>query len=304
MRVTAVAVPDADHAAAASLAISDSEFEQLRSLIYRRAGIHLSPNKRALVVARLGRRLRQLGLTSFAQYYRRVRADEDGEGQAMLNCITTNETWLFRDPSQFAWLEQEWLPDLADRRRRRGQMTFRAWSAGCSTGEEAYTLAMVLLDRFPPAGGWSVEVLATDVSTQVLSVAAAGIYPEDAAKRVPPRFRRFLQRGHGAMHGKVRIDPAVRAHVKLRRINLYAGALDLPRFDLILCRNVLIYFDRESQRRVVQRLLSRMATDGLIAVGSAENLRIHAPRLRTVGPMAYVRESHRAADLNNDKPGL
>lgn len=273
--------------------ISDRDFELFRKLIYREAGIHLPPSKKQLLTRRLGRRLEALELSSFADYYRRVSSAGAGaERVAMLNCVATNETRFFREARQFELLASEIIPRwraAAEGGRRPKRV--RAWSAACSTGQEAYTLAMVLLHELPPSAGWRVEVLASDISTEVLEVARAAVWPIEQVGDIPERFlKRFMLRGKGTNAGSIKAAPEVRAVVDCRRLNLHRDCSpEIGIFDLILCRNVLIYFDRESRAGALTRLLDHLAPDGYIFGGHAESLSSITGELVAVAPTVYRR---------------
>ena len=271
--------------------ITHREFTLFQRFIHRQTGIHLPEAKKALVVARLSRRLRTLELPSFGAYFERIERDRE-EQTLMLDSICTNETRFFREPRQFDFLETEVLP----RWRERGERglrpkRIRAWSAACSTGEEPYSLAMLLRTHFPIESGWSVEILASDLSTKVLAVAREAVWPIDRAADIPPHYRRaYMLRGVRAEEGKMRAQPNVRSLVELRQINLNDDryAVDGP-FDLIFCRNVLIYFDRETKAAVIDRLSRHLAPTGLLFLGHSETLHSAAHALKHVGPTAYAR---------------
>lgn len=267
--------------------LTDEEFALFQALIYREAGIHLGPAKRALLVGRLGRRLRHLGLRSFWEYYRRVVDGAADERTAMLDCICTNETHFFRQPEHFALLEREVFPRLAARPGRR----IRAWSAGCSTGEEPYTLAMALLDAFPPEAGFAVEILATDLSTTALAAAEAGVWPLAKAAEIPrPCLTRYMLKGKDGQAGKMKAGREIRALVRFERVNLNDDPLPVAGpFELIFCRNVLIYFDAASRARAIHGLIDRLSDDGLLFLGQAESLNGVTQRARCVVPTVYAR---------------
>jgi len=236
------------------------EFARFQRLIHRQAGIFLPEAKQALVVARLGRRLRDLGLESFGTYFDLVETDP-AEHTRMLDAICTNETRFFREPRQFEFLESNVLP----RWRQRGEdglvpKRIRVWSAACSTGEEPYSLAMLLRTHFPLDAGWTVEILASDLSTKVLTAADQAVWPIERAEDIPPEYRRaYMLRGVRGEEGKMRLQPKIRSMVDFRRINLNDDTypVDGP-FDLIFCRNVLIYFNRETKAEVVGRLTGHL----------------------------------------------
>lgn len=278
----------------APYSISGKDFLRFQALIYRESGIWLSEAKTALLTGRLSKRLRALGLGNFSQYYDRVAVDDE-ERRIMLDAITTNETHFFREPVHFQFLEQKVLPAWqasADAGRR--ARTIRVWSAGCSTGQEAYSLAMLLVGRFPAALGWSVEILGTDLSRRVLTIAQEGVWDRAKAREIPFHYlRTFMLRGLGANRGKIKAAPSIRV-VRFLRLNLSDATYpSLGKFDLIFCRNVLIYFDMESRKRVVGRLLNHLAPGGYLFVGHAESLNALYPSLRCVIPTVYSLEEKR-----------
>jgi len=270
-------------------------FRQFQRLVLEEAGISLSDAKRALLVGRLSRRLRELGLTSYGDYLARVVEDDD-ERTRMLDAIATNETRFFREPKQLDFLRDEvfprWAREGADGRRPR---RVRIWSAGCSTGEEPYSLAMLLLSAFP--AGWELSVLATDLSTKALGRARDAVWPvERAAQIPPPLLRTFMLRGTGPEEGRMKAGPEVRALVTFRRLNLAAEGWDLEGpFNVVLCRNVLIYFDADGKRRVIARLLDHVAPGGYFLVGHAESLNGLSDRVRPARPSVYAVGGPRAA---------
>ncbi|MFI5119141.1 MAG: CheR family methyltransferase [Thermoanaerobaculia bacterium] len=263
-------------------------FRRFQSLILGESGIRLADVKKALLTGRLGRRLRELGLTSFGEYLTRVEADES-ELIRMLDLISTNETRFFRESRQFELLDSDvlpgWAAEAADGKRPR---RIRVWSAGCSTGEEPYSVAMLLLSHFPK--DWDMEILATDLSTRVLERARAAIWPLSKAKEISPAFlKTFMLRGTGPEEGKMKAGPEVRALVRFGRLNLNDASYEVEGpFDLILCRNVLIYFDPEGKRRVIGRLLSHLSPTGFLFVGHAESLNGITDRVRAVMPSVYT----------------
>jgi chemotaxis protein methyltransferase CheR len=271
----------------APLAVTDRDFVRFQTLIHREAGIWLAPVKKALLVGRLAKRLRELGLDSYGDYYERAVEDE-AERIRMLDCICTNETHFFREPRHFEFLSERVFPawrDEADAGRRPRRL--RVWSAACSTGEEPYTLAMVLLTAFP--SGWELEVVASDLSTKVLARAAAGLWPLEKSQEIPAdHLKAFMLKGFGAQEGLMKAGPEIRAIVRFARVNLvgsdWPGG---PPFDLVFCRNVLIYFDRPAKIAVVERLVDRLEPRGYLFLGHAESLGGFTTRARAVVPTVY-----------------
>ena len=268
-------------------AITEREFALFQALIQREVGIYLAPAKKALLVGRLSKRLRALGLTTFEAYYRRVVDEGDrAERIEMLDCISTNETHFFREPRQFEFLERQVIPAW----KRSGPRALRIWSAGCSTGEEPFSLAMLLRHHFPPGSGREIEILATDISTRALARAEAAVWPIDRASEIPLSYRRtFMMRGTGPQEGRMKAAPEIREIVRFERVNLNDEPCPVRGpFHLVFCRNVLIYFQTETKLRVVHRLLDALAPDGLLFLGHAESLNCVTDRVTTVVPTVYA----------------
>ena len=266
------------------------EFAQLQALIYREAGIHLGPHKVALVTGRLARRVRELGLGSF-QAYHDLAAEDPAELTELLDRITTNETQFFREPQHFAFLAERvfprWVQEANAGRRPR---QIRIWSAACSSGEEPYSLAMLLREHFD--AHWALEILATDLSTQVLDRARAAVFPAERARGIPSSYlTRYMLRGRNEQAGRVRAAPELRAMVRFRRLNLNDATYgDIGQFDLIFCRNVLIYFSPASKSAVIHRLLRHLEPDGFLFIGHAETLNGLTTEVRCVTPTVYARD--------------
>jgi chemotaxis protein methyltransferase CheR len=257
------------------------------------AGIALNETKHALVTHRVSPRVRALGFETFSEYVAFVCAPAGGRERVhLLDLLTTNETQFFREPQHFEFLETHVLPSLrlaADAGRR--PRAIRAWSAACSTGQEPYSLAMHLLAHCPAEQGWVIDILATDLSTRALAVAREAEWPIERASQIPERYRRaFMLRGNGERAGQMRATRELRDRVRLARLNLNEEtyAVDGP-FDLIFCRNVLIYFSPEGRARVVERLARHLGPGGLLFVGHAESLFRHHGALRAVSPTIYER---------------
>lgn len=270
-------------------ALTDREFARFQRLVRAEGGIFLADGKRALLVARLARRIRQLELASFGAYCALAEADP-AELVRMLDLIATNETHFFREPRQFdllARLCDGWTADAEAGLRPRH---LRVWSAACSTGEEPYSIAMVLHERLAQAG-WGIEVLASDLSTRVLARARAGIYLLEKAHEVPERYlHRYMERGVGPQTGRARVCDGIRALVHFDRINLADRAYHVTGvFDAIFCRNVLIYFDAQLRAHVVAQLLERLAPLGHLFLGHAESLIGRSDALQSVMPAVYRR---------------
>lgn len=269
--------------------LSDREFAGFQRLLYREAGIWLSPAKKALVVGRLSRRLRELKSPSFGAYLRQVEADGT-ERVRLLDALCTHETHFFREPRHFDFLARELLPRWrAQGDTGRGEARrVRVWSAGCSTGEEPFSLAMVLRHHLPVSEGWEIDILATDLSTRILEQARQARFPVDKAQEIPtPYLRAYMLRGVGAQEAWMKAGAELRELVRFQRVNLNDGLGVVGRFDLVFCRNVLIYFDQASRARAVERLLGHLSPSGLLFLGHSESLVGLGARLRPVIPTVY-----------------
>jgi chemotaxis protein methyltransferase CheR len=249
-------------------------------------------------------------MRSYHDYYERLVESEE-ERVILLDCISTNETHFFREPQHFQFLERQVFP-LWEQRANRGEMQrkIRVWSAACSTGEEPYSLAMTLLHRFPASNGWSIEIVASDISTRVLDKARAGLWPVQKASEIPKHYLKlYMQRGVGTQQGWMRAGDLIRSVVKITRVNLNLDRYPVVgRFDLVFCRNVLIYFDGDSKRGVIDRLTEYLTPGGYFFVGHAETLNGVSTALRSVMPTVYRLDAkaphpvERTADAPQEDP--
>lgn len=257
------------------------DFERVRDLIYRRAGIVMADNKREMVYSRLAKRLRLHGMTRFGEYLAHLEASPDScEWEAFTNALTTNLTAFFREAHHF--------PMLVEEIRRRGA-GIKIWCAGASTGEEPYSLAMTVQETLEAAAA-QVRILATDIDTEALAVARQGIYSLEAVEKLgEARCRRFFQRGSGSRAGKARVRPELASMVDYRPLNLVAGnwSLNGP-FDIIFCRNVMIYFDKKTQTEILRRFAAQLKPDGLLFAGHSENFSFLDQIFRLRGQTVYM----------------
>ena len=262
-----------------TISISDREFVQFQRFIYEAAGITLSPAKKALVSGRLAKRLQQHGLGSYGEYFELLASGRTpAEVQTAVDLLTTNETYFFREAKHF-----ELLRELALAARGRAQ-AFRVWSAASSSGEEAYSIAMVLADCLQ--GAW--EVIGSDISMRVLERARTGHYTVERARHVPPAYlRRFCLKGTGAQQGTILVERGLRARVQFRQINLNEPLPQLGSFDVIFLRNVMIYFNGDTKRQVVTRLISMLKPGGHFLIGHSESLTDITDAVRPLAPSIY-----------------
>ena len=275
------------------LSVNPALFQKFQMLIYAETGIWLGSSKTALLCGRLFRRLRALEIPSLERYYERVsRPDQHEERAHMIDAITTNETRFYREPRQFEFLEQKVFPRWHARAERGlSPKRLQIWSAGCSSGEEPYTAAMLLARNFPAEKGWDVRLLATDISNRVLEKARKGIYPIAKAAELPrDLLQSFMLRGIEERQGEMKVKVEIQQMVDFRRLNLdQPTELHEAPFDAIFCRNVLIYFDAASKSRVVANLVRHLTADGYLFVGHAENLNTVCSQLQSLEPTIYVK---------------
>lgn len=256
--------------------ISQQLFARLSDLIYAESGIKMPLSKKTMLEARLTRRLRAIGLSTFDAYANYLFSPEGiaNELVHMLDCVTTNKTEFFREPQHFEYLVEHVLPDLIQRTGAGMRRPLMVWSAACSSGEEPYTLAMILDEFSQHIAGFKYQILGTDISTRVLEKAKSAIYTEEQTATVPDVLRRrYLMRSKDRNKELVRIVPELRALVKFRRLNFMDGDFGMrEKMDIIFCRNVLIYFDRPTQTKVVNRLCEHLISGGYLFTGHSETL--------------------------------
>ncbi|HRD68096.1 MAG TPA: protein-glutamate O-methyltransferase [Candidatus Competibacter sp.] len=269
---------------------ADQDFQRIRRIINDIAGISLADGKRELVYSRLSRRLRSLGLRRFDEYCRLLETggENNEEIGEFVNALTTNLTSFFRESHHFEFLGAELLPALI-RERSASHRRIRIWSAGCSTGEEPYSIAMVLRETLP-AVGWDAKILATDLDSNVLATAERGVYEESRIKGLPEaRVRRWFQKGRGPQSGQVRVVPALRELITFRRLNLMHDWPMHGPFDVVFCRNVVIYFDKPTQRELFERFAGLLVERGHLFVGHSESLFKVTDRFVPLGKTIYQR---------------
>jgi chemotaxis protein methyltransferase CheR len=273
------------------LVITDREFQQFRALVRKHAGIALGDTKRQLVCSRLGRRLRHYGYTTFSQYYKHLMEDDPGgqELVRMINAITTNKTEFFREAHHFAFLRSVVVPGLVSASQAGGPRRLRIWSAGCSSGEEPFSIALTLLEAIPDIWTWDAKILGSDIDTDMLARGEKGVYPMEQVAHVPsPVVQQHFLRGKGTRDGLVCLRPGPRRLVTFRRINLHDESWSIrTTLDAIFCRNVIIYFDRAFQQQLIMRFVELLKPGGYLFLGHAESLLGMGMGLTYVGNTVY-----------------
>jgi chemotaxis protein methyltransferase CheR len=264
--------------------LSDAEFERLRGLVREHTGIALADSKRELVYGRLVRRLRKLAMPSFAAYIHRLESDDPAEFEEFVNAITTNLTAFFREDHHFRYLAEQVLPQFAA--RGAGQR-LRIWSAGCSTGEEPYSIAITLAEAAAALRGQDVRVLATDLDSNVLAHAKEGIYEEARFEKMPAARREQFFTNVGP--GRWRVKEAVRGLITFNQLNLMNAWPMRGPFDVIFCRNVVIYFDKPTQRELFARMAALQRPGDLLFIGHSESLFRVSESYELVGKTVYRR---------------
>lgn len=261
---------------------TDQDFHRIRKLIYQQAGISLSDSKKAMVYSRVGRRLRATGLSRFDDYLALLETNHEAEIEAFINALTTNLTAFFREEHHFPVLTKH-LAKLS------AAKPIKLWSCGTSSGEEAYSLAMAMVDLYqsfnPP-----VKIYATDLDTEVLKIAQTGIYPLERVEKLPAdKLQRFFLKGVGAQQGLVRVRPELQEMIEFYPLNLLEQRwLIKGPLDAIFCRNVMIYFDKATQRNILQRFLPLMSQDGLLFAGHSESFHHSADIFKLIGRTVYA----------------
>jgi len=271
--------------------ISARDYSRLRTLIYEEAGIALGSERKTMLEVRIKRRLKELGIRSYGEYcdFLFSQPGMRQELHHLIDVVTTNKTDFFREPRHFEFLTAKALPAMMSPGGNR--RTWTIWSAGCSTGEEPYTLAMVLSEYGQANPGFAFRILATDVSTTVLEKAALGVYAGEAVRPVPAALRaKYLMRGRDRSSDRVRIVPELRRLIEFRRLNFMEADYGVAEMvDAIFCRNVIIYFDRPTQQRILSKLTHSLVPGGYLFVGHAETLHELDLPLVPVAPALYRR---------------
>ncbi len=278
---------DAQQSPTEGLRLGDSEYRQLRELILEITGIQLADNKQAMMRRRLSRRLQELGLDSFSEYCELLRSGDPAEREQFANAVTTNLTAFFRENHHFEYLANSLLPQLFEEAHRTGKK-IRIWSAGCSTGEEPYSIAMLINELCPAPRSVDIRILATDLDSNALAHCKAGVYSLDRVEKIPAeRLRRWFSRGKGRNEGLVRVKPELRELISFQRLNLMSAWPMKGPFDIIFCRNVIIYFDKPTQKQLIERYADILDCGGHLFVGHSESLMNMTERFTLLGKTIY-----------------
>lgn len=264
--------------------MGDADFYKFRDLIYDEAGIKLNDVKKVLVQSRLIKRLRELKLDDFPSYYDYLISNYEVEKINFINAITTNKTDFFRENDHFEFMKKIILPEV----ERKGLRELRIWSAGCSTGEEPYTIAMTVLDYFGKKKGPEILILATDIDTQVLQKAVSGVYAEDRLATIDDKVVSTYFDSIGGTPRNYEIKDFVKNVVYFRRLNLLQDQYPMKKqFDIIFCRNVIIYFDRDMQKKLFAKFYEYLKDDGYLLIGHSENITSITDRFSLAGRTIY-----------------
>jgi chemotaxis protein methyltransferase CheR len=268
--------------------LTDVDYERISRLVYDQCGINLQEGKKELVRARLGKRMRLGQFHSFRDYYQYVIHDASGEELVhLLDSISTNFTYFFREEKHFQFLRTDFLPELVARKKNK-EGRIRFWSAGCSSGEEPYSVAITLLEGLQNPLGWHVEILGTDISTRVLKAAAAGIYPHERIRSLPQALtRKYFLKGDRQWKEHVKVKDRIKHNVQFRRLNLKEPFHFKDPFDCIICRNVMIYFDKKTQAALVNRFYDYLEVGGVLMIGHSESLTGISHPFHYVRPTIY-----------------
>jgi chemotaxis protein methyltransferase CheR len=270
--------------------IKREDYEFIRNLVYDFSRINLGSDKQELVSARIGKRLRALNLESITDYCHFLRSpDGADELSNLIDVISTNHTFFFREPAHFEFLEKNVIPEMTGPKGCAHRGGFRVWSAASSSGEEVYSLAILLAEQALARPGWLWQIEATDISTRILKRAREAIYPSESVSKVrPDLLKRYFQCGLGPQEGNYRVKTELGSRVTFRHLNLLGNTYPFTDpFHVIFCRNVMIYFDRPTQEELVRRLSERLVPGGYLMVGHSESLTGIRHRLKTVKPAIY-----------------
>ena len=273
------------------IVLSEKDFRDIRKRVYDHCGINLNEGKKELVRTRLAKRLRLGKFETFPEYMKYVFEDETGvEFSILIDSISTNLTSFFRESQHFEFLKNKFLPTLMERKRKAGNSKIRTWSAGCSSGEEPYTMAIVLQEAIQNQGSWDVKILATDISTRMVETAQRGVYSPERVKPVPsPSRQRYLVQRSQKGQKVFEASSALKDIITFRYLNLMEPWPFGGPMDFIFCRNVMIYFDKPTQARLVNRYWDLLAPGGILFTGHSESLTGIEHKFKYIQPTIYMK---------------
>ncbi len=273
------------------LELRESDFRRISDRIFKHCGINLHNGKKGLVQSRLAKLVRQGPYKSFTEYVDYVLSPAGSkEFYNLVDSISTNLTFFFREKSHFDYLEQVFIPQLIAKKRKTRQPRIRIWSAGCSSGEEPYSLAITMLRLFEDKPGWDIKILATDVSTRILKKAQQGVYDQERLKPLPPQQKqRFFKLSKVDGKKIYTVAPQLQQIIHFRYLNLMEPWPFTGKFDIIFCRNVMIYFDKKTQANLVNRYWDCLHPGGLLCIGHSESLAGTTHKFRYVQPATYIK---------------
>ncbi|MHC4637257.1 MAG: CheR family methyltransferase [Planctomycetota bacterium] len=271
--------------------LSEKDFHKISQLVYDHCGINLHGGKKELVRARLAKRLRLGKFRTFPEYMRHVLEDKTGkEFSVLIDSLSTNLTSFFREPQHFEFLQSRFIPALLEQKRKERNFKIRAWSAGCSSGEEPYSIAIVLHEAVQGRGRWDIKVLATDISTSILEIAKTGIYDTERIKPVPSIQRQRYLVPHRSNGQKVlEVSKTLRDTVVFRYLNLMKDWPIKGPLDFVFCRNVMIYFDKPTQSRLINRFWDLLDSGGILFTGHSESLTGIEHKFKYIQPTIYMK---------------
>lgn len=284
--MSSVSAPQLD-SSANHFELTDREFKQFRDLIYEITAINMGESKRQLIYRRLVGRLKDLRMQTFSEYLERLKSGDEAEMELFTNSITTNLTSFFREQHHFDYLSETILPEVL-RCKRRTQKKLRIWSAGCSTGEEPYSIAITLRDSIPDICSWDAKLLCTDIDSDVLNKARSGVYPEERIEKVSAEIKkRWFQHSEQDGQAVVRVNRRLQEIITFKQLNLMHEWPMKGPFDVIFCRNVVIYFDKKTQRGLIDRYANLLDEGGYLILGHSESLHEVTDRFELIGKTIY-----------------
>jgi len=267
---------------------TDEDFRFIQKLVGERTGIVLSDIKRTMVYSRIARRIRQCGVSDFAEYCDLLKAGDESELVSFTNAITTNLTSFFREPHHFEYLMKTVLPDLE---KYKTNKRIRIWSAGCSSGEEPYSIAMTIMDHFKNKSGWDIKILASDLDYEMVERASKGVYKEERVTGLDKKhLRNYVRKGKGKLQGMVKIDQSLIDMITFKQLNLLHEWPFKGPFDFMFCRNVVIYFNKETQRELFDRYADVLPENAPLFIGHSESLFKVTDRFKSMGQTIYRKE--------------